>query len=500
MTITASFPDYIPHDLHPDIAQFLAKKQGLRIGAESVITDDSITVENPSTGETIAQISIANSTHIDHAVAVAREALNGAWGTISAEDRGVLIWRLGEEIAKRKDIFGQLDALDNGKPLHIATDVDAIYSAKHFRYFAGWTNKIEGQTIPVSAPNRFNYTVIEPVGVCALITPWNYPLLMVAWKLAPALAAGNTIVLKPAEQTPLSALYLADLALEIGFPAGVLNVLTGHGVGTGDVLANHMEIDKVAFTGSTQTGREIVKASAGNLKKISLELGGKSANIIFADANLDSALSAAFWALFGNNGQSCTAGARLYVHDSIYATVVEKLVAMTTDVRVGPGFAKIPYDLGPVINQAQMEKVLRYIASAKKQGARVITGGKRLGNHGYFIAPTIITHVTDDMTVMCEEIFGPVLCVSSFANEDEVIARANNTVYGLAAGFWTQDLNRSLRVSRALKAGTIWTNCWGETDAASPFGGMGQSGYGREMGREAFDLYTQVKSIWVGET
>ena len=496
MIDTQTFTDYTPCDMLVEVRDFLAQQQGLRIGDTTVVTDAKIAVENPSTGEIIGHISVADSTHIDSAVAAARKALSGQWEKMSAEQRGVLIWRLAAAIEDHKHIFAQLDALDNGKPVSVVREVDVVYAAKHFRYFAGWTNKIEGNTIPVSIPNRFNYTLKQPVGVCALITPWNYPLLMASWKLAPALSAGNTVILKPAEQTSLSALYLADLALKIGFPAGVLNVLTGYGKDTGATLSAHHGVDKVAFTGSTQTGQHIVVASAGNVKKVSLELGGKASNIIFADADLNTAISGAFWAGFGNNGQSCTAGARLFVHRDIYAQVVEKLRRMANEVKVGPGFSNTDYALGSIISQGQMDKILGYISTAKQQGATVVAGGHRLGNTGYFIAPTIVTDVTDTMQIMCEEVFGPVLCVTPFTDEDEVIRRANNTAYGLASGFWTQDANRCIRMAQKLQAGTIWTNCWGDTDAGSPFGGMGQSGYGREMGSEAFEIYTQTKSVW----
>jgi acyl-CoA reductase-like NAD-dependent aldehyde dehydrogenase len=441
---------------------------------------------------------MATAEHIDDAVSAARAALSGAWASMTAHDRGQLLWRLADAIEDKKQIFGELDAIDNGKPMHVARDVDAVYSARHFRYFAGWPSKIEGKTIPVSAPGKMNFTKVEPVGVCGLITPWNYPTLMVAWKLAPALAAGNTVVLKPAEQTPLSALYLADLALQMGFPPGVLNVVPGLGQDAGAALAAHPGVDKIGFTGSTETGRRIVEASMGNLKKVSLELGGKAANILFKDADLEKAVPGAFWALFGNNGQSCTAGARLFVQLSIRDQVVERLAEMANSLSVGAGMDAVPHDLGPVISRPQMEKVLGYIDTGRAHGGDIVTGGAQHGDTGYFVAPTVMQSVTDDMIVAREEIFGPVLCVLDFDDEDEVIARANDTEFGLAAGGWTRDLARAMRLSDRLKAGTVWINTWGDTDAASPFGGMKQSGYGREMGQEAIALYTQTKSIWLG--
>lgn len=483
---------------HKDVAAFLAKTQGLRIGDARVDTAKLLDVNDPSFDTVTAQVAMGTADDIDHAVGVARQALTGPWGTMSAHDRGQLIWRLADAIEDRKQIFGELDAIDNGKPMHVARDVDAVLSAQHFRYFAGWPSKIEGRTIPVSLTNKINFTKVGPVGVCGLITPWNYPTLMVAWKLAPALAAGNTIVLKPAEQTPLSALYLADLALEIGFPPGVLNVVPGLGLDAGAALAAHPGVDKIGFTGSTETGRRIVESSVGNLKKVSLELGGKAANILFDDANLDKAVSGAFWALFGNNGQSCTAGARLFVHRSIRDEVVERLAEKTKKLSIGPGMDSTPHHLGPVISRQQMDKVLGYIDAGSAAGAEVVTGGKQQSDAGYFVAPTIMQSVTDNMTIAREEIFGPVLCVLDFDDEDEVIARANDTEYGLAAGGWTQDLSRAMRLSDQLNAGTIWINTWGDTDPASPFGGMKQSGYGREMGEEGIALYSQTKSVWLG--
>lgn len=485
-------------ELLPEVADFLNAVQGLRIDGQRVAAPGTIAVIDPSTEAEIARVASADAAHVDMSVAAARQALSGPWGTMSGHDRGVLLWRLADAIEARKDIFGQLDALDNGKPFYKARDVDAVYSARHFRYFAGWASKIEGRTIPVSEPGRFNYTSVEPLGVCGLITPWNYPTLMVAWKLAPALAAGNTIVLKPAEQTPLSALYLADLALEIGFPPGVLNVVPGLGGTAGAALAAHKGVDKIGFTGSTETGRRIVAASTGNLKKVSLELGGKAANIIFPDADLASATDGAFWALFGNNGQSCTAGARLFVHASIREQVLAGLIQRANALSVGPGMARTAHDLGPIISQPQMDKVLSYVAQGEAEGARRVAGGHRLDQPGYFVAPTILDGVSDAMAVAREEIFGPVLAVLSFEDESEVLARANATEFGLAAGLWTNDLSRAHRMAARLQAGTIWINTWGDTDAASPFGGMKQSGYGREMGQEAIALYSQTKSVWLG--
>ncbi|MBT0956727.1 aldehyde dehydrogenase family protein [Alphaproteobacteria bacterium KMM 3653] len=483
---------------HRDVSAFLAEVQGLRIGDAQVQSGAVLDVIDPSFDRPAAQVAMADAAQIDAAVYAARAALSGPWGSMTAHDRGQLLWRLADAMEERAEIFGQLDAIDNGKPLHVARDVDAVYSARHFRYFAGWPSKIEGKTIPVSVPGRMNFTRVEPVGVCGLITPWNYPTLMVAWKLAPALAAGNTVVLKPSELTPLTALYLADLALEVGFPPGVLNVVPGLGRDAGAALAAHTGVDKLAFTGSTETGRRIVEGSVGNLKTVSLELGGKAANIIFDDADLDKAIPGAFWALFGNNGQSCTAGARAYVHRSLHDEVAERLAEMAKGLSIGPGMAEAAHDLGPVISRPQMDKVLGYINSGIADGAECLAGGAQQGEEGYFVSPTVLQSVRDEMTVAKEEIFGPVLCVLPFDEEDEVIARANDTQFGLAAGGWTRDLARTLRMSERLEAGTIWINTWGDTDPASPFGGMKQSGYGREMGEEAIALYSKTKSVWLG--
>jgi len=484
--------------LHEKVAAFVGRAQGLRINGDEVFSGETLRVADPSDGQALGEVAAGGRAEVDMAVAAARGALNGEWARLSGSARGELIWRLGDAIEERRDEFGQLDALDNGKPFASARDGDAVLSAKHYRYFAGLASKLEGRTIPVSVPGKFNYTRVEPMGVCGLITPWNYPTLMVAWKLAPALAAGNTVVLKPAEQTPYSPLYLADLAAEIGFPPGVINVVTGYGNTAGAALAAHPGVDKVSFTGSTETGRRIVEASAGNLKKVSLELGGKAANIVFPDADLDRAVEGSFWALFGNNGQSCTAGARLYVHNSIRGRVVDALAARAKSLSVGPGLDRPGHDLGPVISAEQMAKVLDYVRQGTEAGATCVVGGERLGSAGYFVAPTVLDDVADDMSVAREEIFGPVLAVLGFDDESEVVERANASEFGLAAGLWTKDLSRAHRLADRLKAGTIWVNTWGDTDAASPFGGMKQSGFGREMGQEAMSLYTQTKSVWLG--
>ncbi len=484
--------------LLPEVSRFIGRTQGLRINGQEVMAEEALTVLNPSTGGPLAQVAKAGAREVDLAVTSASQAFHdGLWTAMGPDARSRILWRLADLMEERAAIFGQLDALDNGKPFAVARDVDAMWSARHFRYFAGWPDKIEGATIPVNIPDRLNYTLIRPVGVCGLITPWNYPLLMASWKLAPALAAGNTVVLKPSEETPLSVLYLADLALEAGLPPGVLNVIPGLGHEAGAALAVHPGVAKVGFTGSTRTGRAIVEASAGNLKRVSLELGGKAANILFADADLSRAIPGAFWANFGNNGQSCTAGSRLFVHADIHDEVVAGLSEIAAGLRVGPGMDHPAHDLGPVISEKQMRMILGHVDNAQAQGATCLVGGARAGDRGWFIPPTIIGDVTDDMTIAREEVFGPVLSVLKFADDAEVLARANSSDYGLAAGLWSQDITRVRRMADALQAGTVWVNCWGETDAASPFGGVKQSGYGREMGRDAIALYSETKSVWI---
>ena len=497
------FPEtYI--DLLPEVRAFLGEELKLYIGGRWVPALSGATFEtvDPSTGRVLARVPSAQAEDVDAAVRAARQTFDsGAWHLkLTASERGRLIWRLADLMEARAPILAQLDALDNGKPVKKAQTVDVPLSADHFRYYAGWTTKIEGATIPVSTPGMFNYTVREPIGVCGLIVPWNYPLLMAAWKIAPALAAGNCIILKPAEQTPLSALYLARLFEEAGFPPGVFNVLTGYGETAGAALVEHPGVDKIGFTGSASVARTIIRNSASTLKRVSLELGGKSPNIIFADANLEQAVVGATWASFGNNGQSCTAGSRLYIERRVFDRVVEGIADEVAKIRVGMGMQAEQPDLGPVVSGDQLNTVMGYIQDGYASGAHSVIGGKRLGGalaDGYFIEPTVFVNVQDSLKIAREEIFGPVVCAMPFDDADEVLWRANETPFGLAAGLWTRDLATAHRFAAKLRAGTIWINTWGDTDAASPFGGYKQSGHGREMGKEAIDLYSEVKSVWL---
>jgi phenylacetaldehyde dehydrogenase len=457
---------------------------------------------NPADGRPLAEVALAGEADVDRAVQAARAAFqSGPWAEMSGEARGNLLWKLADLIEAHTAELAEIETLDNGKPIRVSKRGDLPFTVKHFRYFAGWAGKLEGRTVPVSAPDKFVYTLRQPVGVVGLIVPWNFPLLMASWKLAPALACGNTAVFKPAEETPLTTLRLGELIVEAGFPPGVVNIVTGPGLPTGEAITSHPDIDKVSFTGSTEVGRKIMEASAAsNLKRVSLELGGKSPNVIFADADLDSAIKGAHWAGFSTSGQECTAGARLFVEAAVYDQVVEGLKEQAGRVRVGSGFTPKVH-VGPIISEAQLTRVLGYIESGQKAGAEVVAGGKRLGGEladGYFIGPTIFAHQNDDLQIVREEIFGPVLAVTAFSDWDELVERANSTSYGLAAGVWTRDISKAHRFAEAVQSGVVWINTYGLYDAAAPFGGVKQSGFGREMGQEALDLFTQVKTVWVG--
>jgi aldehyde dehydrogenase (NAD+) len=457
----------------------------------------TFTTFNPATGEEIAQVAEADARDVDRAVAAARQALErGPWRTTSASERGRLMNRLVDLMEKHGEELAYLEALDNGMPLSTARNIALPLTIAHFRYFAGWADKNHGKTIPVNG-NYFCYTRHEPVGVVGQITPWNFPLLMYGMKLGPALSMGNTVVLKPAEQTPLTALRVGELIVEAGFPPGVVNILPGYGPTAGAAIANHMDIDKVAFTGSTEVGHSILEAAGRtNLKRVSLELGGKSPNVVFADADMDETIEGCHFGLFFNQGQACCAGSRLFVEDKVYDEFVEKSVARAKRRTVGDPFDPAT-EQGPQIDNVQFEKVMSYIESGKQQGAELLTGGSRIGNKGYFIEPTVFAEVKDEMKIAREEIFGPVMSIMKFHDLDEVIARANNTTYGLAAAVWTRDIGKALAISNNVRAGTVWVNCFHAFDAAAPFGGFKQSGIGREMGEYALQQYTEVKTVTI---
>jgi phenylacetaldehyde dehydrogenase len=460
---------------------------------------ETLTTYDPATEEPLAEVAAGDKEDVDRAVRAARKAFEGGpWRRMTPSERGRAIWKLADLIEQHTEEFAQLETLDNGKPLSVARVADIPLVVDHFRYYAGWATKIEGETIPVSAPGFLNYTLREPVGVIGQIIPWNFPLLMAAWKLGAALACGNTVVLKPAEQTPLSSLRLGELLDEAGFPPGVVNIVTGYGETAGAAIASHPDVDKVAFTGSTEVGRLIMKAAAGNLKRVSLELGGKSPNIVFADADLDEAAIGAASAIYFNHGQCCCAGSRLFIEEKVFDKIVPKLIDYSDKVKLGRGMDAAT-EMGPLVSSEQYERVTGFLASGKKEGAKVSAGGGRPKDldKGYFVRPTVFTDVRSDMKVTQEEIFGPVVCAIPFKDPEEVAAAGNDTTYGLAAAVWTKDIQKAHRMAEILKAGTVWINCYNQFDAASPFGGYKQSGFGREMVKAALDLYTQIKSVWV---
>lgn len=484
--------------LNPRVQEFLKGTKKLLINGELVEAASGKTFEtlDPSNGKVLAVVSEAGPEDVDKAVKAARTAFdNGPWKKMSASERSRLIYKLADLMEEHKEALAQLDTLDNGKPIGETTNADVPLAIDHFRYYAGWTTKIVGQTIPV-AGNYFNYTRHEAVGVVGQIIPWNFPLLMAAWKLGAALATGCTIVLKPAEQTPLSALYLGQLALEAGFPPGVLNVIPGFGETAGSPLVDHPEVDKIAFTGSTSVGKMIMRQASGTVKKISLELGGKSPNIILPDADMSKAIPGALMGIMFNQGQVCCAGSRLYIQKKSYDNVVADLVSHAKNIKQGAGLDPST-QIGPLVSGEQLERVGSYIEKGKSEGAEVVTGGNYGQGEGYFVTPTIFAGVEDEMTIAKEEIFGPVVAAMPFDDLDDVINRANNSEYGLAAGLWTQDVKKAHYVANELKAGTVWVNCYNAFDAASPFGGYKQSGIGREMGSYALDNYTEVKSVWI---
>lgn len=473
---------------------------GQWLAAESGKTFD---VTNPADGQTIAAVAEGDKADINKAVAAARRAFEGGrWPALTASERGRLLWKLADLMEEHLDEFAEIESLDNGKPRAVAAIADVPLAIDLFRYMAGWATKIEGNTISISVPYApgaefHSYTLREPVGVVGQIIPWNFPLLMAAWKLGPALATGCTVVLKVAEETPLSALLLGKLIQEAGFPAGVVNIITGFGETAGAALAAHPDVDKVAFTGSTEVGRLIVKAAGEtNLKKLTLELGGKSPNIVLPDADLPAAIAGAANAIFFNHGQCCCAGSRLFVHRSQFDQVVEGVADQARQIKVGPGMHP-DSGMGPMVSRIQQDRVCEYLESGFRDGAQAVVGGQRGEGEGYFVQPTVLVDTRPDMDVVREEIFGPVVAAVEYDDPAELIASANDSVYGLAAAVWTRDISNGHRIAKQLRAGTVWVNCYNVFDAALPFGGYKQSGWGREMGHEAIDQYTQTKAVTV---
>jgi acyl-CoA reductase-like NAD-dependent aldehyde dehydrogenase len=458
----------------------------------------TMSVVNPATEEVIAEVASADKTDVDAAVEAARAALHGPWAALSARERGRLVRQLGERLMARADEIARLETLHNGKPITESRHIEIPAAAECFEYYGGWSDKVMGETIPVKG-NHLTYTLREPVGVVAAIVPWNFPLLLAAWKVAPALACGNTVILKPASQTPLTALALGELALEVGLPPGVLNVVTGSGSTIGQALVEHPGIDKIAFTGDTSTGKGIMRSAAETLKKITLELGGKSPNIVLPDADIEAAIRGATVGIFYGKGEVCAAGSRLLVDRRIKDEFVDKLAARARKMTAGD-----PMDpktrLGAISSQKQLETVLGFIESGRQEGATLAAGGSRTDigtGKGYFLQPTVFADVTPGMRIFREEIFGPVLATIDFADLDEAIARANDTPYGLAAGIWTRDIKKAHYVARRIQAGTVWVNTYNVYDTAAPFGGYKQSGFGREMSAHALEHYTQIKTVWV---
>ncbi|KAL9540691.1 hypothetical protein MBANPS3_009539 [Mucor bainieri] len=471
----------------------LKLQTGLFINNEFVKGSDTLETINPATGKVIANVQAADKKDVDAAVQAATDAFHGPWSEMSPSERAALMFKLADLIDRDNEELSQIETLDNGKGITFSRLFDVKQIAITLRYFAGYADKVHGKVIDTQG--ALSYTRHEPIGVCAAVLPWNFPLMLLGWKLGPALATGNTIVVKTSEMTPLSALKVGQLAVEAGFPPGVINIITGYGAVTGDALSRHMKVSKIAFTGSTAVGRRIMQAAAeSNLKKVTLELGGKSPNIIFDDADLDQAVRWAHKGIFFNHGQCCCAGSRIYVQESIHDKFLEKFKEYTSQTKLGN-----PHDddtfQGPQVSQTQFDRIMGYIESGKEQGATCYMGGKRWGDEGYFIEPTVFTDVKEDMTIVREEIFGPVVTVSKFKDVDDVLKMALDTDYGLAAAVFTKDTARAIDVSNRLQAGTVWVNCYNELDYNTPFGGFRQSGIGRENGEYALDNYIQVKTV-----